>query len=106
MHLTLVPLTLFLLTRVPLRAAVLDGLIGNNTISELFVALARDLDTVEAKTPEDIYKSHLSGDKRETAAERVDSAKANLAATYVNAFVNAGYGQGERKHCGHYIYLQ
>ena len=50
---------------------------------------------MEAKTPEDVYKTHLSGDKRETAAERVDSAKANLAATYVNAFVNAGYGQGE-----------
>ena len=70
----------------------LDSIIGNAWLPELYAALARDLDTVEAKTPEDIYKSHLS-DKREGTAERLDSAKANLAATYVNAFVNAGYGQ-------------
>lgn len=58
---------------------------------ELYASLARDLDTVDPKGPEDIYKSHLAGDKRETS-ETVDSAKANLAASYVSGLVNAGYG--------------
>ena len=69
----------------------MDALIGNAHLPELYATLARDLDTVEPKAPEEIYKSHLAGDKRETT-EHVDSAKANLAATYVSAFVNAGYG--------------
>jgi 26S proteasome regulatory subunit N1 len=71
-----------------------DALIGNSTLSSLFAALAVDLDVLEPKSPEDIYKSHLSGaaDRRGEAA--VESAKQNLAATYVNAFVNAGYGTG------------
>lgn len=44
----------------------IDGLIGNNSLSELFAALARDLDVVEAKTPEDIYKTSLTGTSIET----------------------------------------
>ncbi len=53
------------------------------------VSLARDLDVYEAKTPEDIYKSHLTETR---AVKEVDSARANLASTFVNAFVNAGFG--------------
>jgi len=63
----------------------------NTKLNESFLALARELDIMEAKTPEDIYKSHLDGGNR--AAANVDSAKANLASTFVNAFVNAGFGQ-------------
>ena len=37
----------------------LDALVRNSTLSELFLALARDLQVLEPKTPEDIYKSHL-----------------------------------------------
>ena len=37
----------------------LNEIISNSRLSERFIALARDLDVVEAKTPEDIYKSHL-----------------------------------------------
>ena len=37
---------------------ILD-ILNNTRLSENFMALARDLDVVEAKTPEDIYKSHL-----------------------------------------------
>jgi len=40
---------------------------------------------------QDIYKTHLSEGKQQTAA-KVDSARANLASTIVNAFVNAGSG--------------
>ncbi len=34
--------------------------IGNCTLSEQFASLARELDVTEAKTPADIYKSHLA----------------------------------------------
>lgn len=40
------------------------------------------------KDPESIFKTHL--DERPVADANLDSAKQNLAKTYVNAFVNAG----------------
>ena len=70
-------------------------LINNEKISEFFVNLSRDLDVVEAKLPEDIYKSHLSetgGFTRSSSKVRVDSARGNLCDTFVNSFVNAGFG--------------
>lgn len=72
----------------------LDAVIGQHALSGLFATLARELDVMDAKTPEDIYKSHLSGDARvgEAAGASLDSARGNLASTYVNAFVNAGFG--------------
>jgi hypothetical protein len=47
---------------------------------------------MEAKTPEDIYKTS-STDNRNTFGANVDSARNNLASTFVNAFVNAAFGQ-------------
>jgi 26S proteasome regulatory subunit N1 len=75
----------------------LNELIGNAHLSEQFTKLAVDLDVMEAKTPEDIYKSHLAetggfSRRRDTGGAQVDSARANLASTFVNAFVNAGFG--------------
>ncbi|CAM9663790.1 unnamed protein product, partial [Ectocarpus sp. 6 AP-2014] len=77
-----------------------NEIIGNGSLSEHYLALARDLDVMEAKTPEDIYKSHLAESggvsrRRDGGAQQVDSARANLASTFVNAFVNAGYGQDQ-----------
>lgn len=74
-----------------------NDLIGNVDLSDKFLSLARDLDVMEAKTPEDIYKSHLSetagfSRSRESGAQPADSARHNLASTFVNSFVNAGYG--------------
>jgi len=66
----------------------LDEIIGNGKLSEMYMHLGRDLDVLEAKTPEDVYKNDTDG--RSTA---VDSARQNLASTFVNGFVNAGYGQ-------------
>ncbi|KAJ3283068.1 proteasome regulatory particle base subunit [Borealophlyctis nickersoniae] len=67
--------------------------IFNNTrLSEHFIALARDLDVMEPKIPEDIYKSHLENTRPGFSASNVDSARQNLASTFVNAFVNAGFG--------------
>lgn len=59
----------------------------NTRLSEQFLGLARDLEVLEPKTPEEIYKSNL--DSRGSGS--MDSARANLASTFVNAFVNAGY---------------
>ncbi|CAN0219074.1 unnamed protein product [Laminaria digitata] len=77
-----------------------NEIIGNGSLSEHYLALARDLDVMEAKTPEDIYKSHLAESggvsrRRDGGGQQVDSARANLASTFVNAFVNAGYGQDQ-----------
>jgi len=76
----------------------LNDLIGNAQLSEQFLKLAQDLDVMDAKTPEDIYKSHLAetggfSRRRDTGGVQVDSARANLASTFVNAFVNAGFGE-------------
>eukprot|EP00475_Leptophrys_vorax_P045448 TRINITY_DN9421_c0_g1_i3.p1 TRINITY_DN9421_c0_g1~~TRINITY_DN9421_c0_g1_i3.p1 ORF type:complete len:861 (+),score=124.07 TRINITY_DN9421_c0_g1_i3:114-2585(+) len=64
----------------------------NTRLCEGYLTLARDLDVMEPKLPEDIYKAHLI-DGRASQASTLDSARQNLAATFVNAFVNAGFGQ-------------
>jgi 26S proteasome regulatory subunit N1 len=76
---------------------LLNELVGNEKLSEHFLKLAQDLDVMDPKTPDDIYKSHLAATggfsrTRRDASAHVDSARANLASTFVNAFVNAGFG--------------
>ncbi|KAL5573576.1 hypothetical protein UlMin_023173 [Ulmus minor] len=71
---------------------LLQDIVNNAKLSEGYLNLARDIEVMEAKTPEDIYKAHLL-DGRASAGASVDSARQNLAATFVNAFVNAGFGQ-------------
>ncbi|XP_024533370.1 26S proteasome non-ATPase regulatory subunit 2 homolog A [Selaginella moellendorffii] len=71
---------------------VLQDIMNNTKLCEGYLTLARDLDVMEPKVPEDIYKAHLI-DGRASAGASVDSARQNLAATFVNAFVNAGFGQ-------------
>ena len=80
------------------EAEDLNEIIGNEKLSEEFLKVAQDLDVMDPKTPEDIYKSHLAetggfSRRRDAGGAVVDSARANLASTYVNAFVNAGFGQ-------------
>ncbi|KAL3509311.1 hypothetical protein ACH5RR_028712 [Cinchona calisaya] len=70
----------------------LQEIINNAKLSEGYLTLARDIEVMEPKSPEDIYKAHLL-DGRASAGASVDSARQNLAATFVNAFVNAGFGQ-------------
>ncbi|XP_010269892.1 PREDICTED: 26S proteasome non-ATPase regulatory subunit 2 homolog A-like isoform X2 [Nelumbo nucifera] len=70
----------------------LQDIINNTKLSEGYLTLARDIEVMEPKSPEDIYKVHLL-DGRASASANVDSARQNLAATFVNAFVNAGFGQ-------------
>jgi 26S proteasome regulatory subunit N1 len=71
--------------------ASLDEALRNARLSEYFKAACSDLSLTDPRVPEDIYKSHLESTKSVFGAA-VDSAKQNLASTFVNAFVNAGYG--------------
>ncbi|GKU96357.1 hypothetical protein SLEP1_g9598 [Rubroshorea leprosula] len=71
---------------------VCQEILNNARLSEGYLTLARDIEVMEPKSPEDIYKAHLL-DGRASAGASVDSARQNLAATFVNAFVNAGFGQ-------------
>lgn len=52
------------------------------------------LDIMEAKLPEDVFKTWLEPipPRLQILGESMDSAKQNLAASFVNGFVNAGFG--------------
>jgi 26S proteasome regulatory subunit N1 len=67
----------------------MDSCSRNVWLSEHFMRLAEELGVKEPKSPEDIYKSHLEN-TRPGLAGGVDSARMNLANTFVSAFVNAG----------------
>ncbi|KAI0076507.1 26S proteasome regulatory complex non-ATPase subcomplex Rpn1 subunit [Panus rudis PR-1116 ss-1] len=61
--------------------------LSNTRLSQFFKEFGKELGVLEPKSLEDVYKSHL-----ENRTANVDSARANLAGTFVNAFVNAGFG--------------
>ncbi|TGZ85446.1 26S proteasome regulatory complex, non-ATPase subcomplex, Rpn1 subunit [Ascodesmis nigricans] len=63
--------------------------LNNERMSDHFLSLGKELNILDPKTPEDIYKSHLENTRGPSAA--VDSAKQNLASSFVNGFVNAGF---------------
>jgi 26S proteasome regulatory subunit N1 len=63
--------------------------LGNVKLSTHFRNFGKAVGVEDAKVPEDIYKSHLEQTRTAVSA---DSARANLASTFVNAFVNAGFG--------------
>ena len=65
---------------------------SNTKFPEYFKLLAKELNILEPKLPEDIYKSHLES-SRTAGLTNIDSARHNLASAFVNAFVNAGFGQ-------------
>eukprot|EP00304_Pavlova_gyrans_P002895 CAMPEP_0206057206 /NCGR_PEP_ID=MMETSP1466-20131121/43897_1 /ASSEMBLY_ACC=CAM_ASM_001126 /TAXON_ID=44452 /ORGANISM="Pavlova gyrans, Strain CCMP608" /LENGTH=927 /DNA_ID=CAMNT_0053432475 /DNA_START=81 /DNA_END=2864 /DNA_ORIENTATION=+ len=83
----------FLLSRQQVRPELKDESLGDiaagTHLSENYLNLARELDVVEPKLPDDIYKTYL---ERKGASSNFDSARQNLASTFVNAFVNAGFG--------------
>lgn len=65
--------------------------LGNTRLSTAFREFGKELGVADAKSLEDVYKSHLEN-TRPGATANVDSARGNLAGTFVNAFVNAGFG--------------
>ncbi len=46
---------------------------------------------MEPRLPEEIYKSHLEEKRGAAHKENLDSAKENLASTFVNGFVDAPF---------------
>nr|XP_019047227.1 26S proteasome regulatory subunit N1 [Kwoniella bestiolae CBS 10118]OCF26157.1 26S proteasome regulatory subunit N1 [Kwoniella bestiolae CBS 10118] len=67
---------------------VLDCL-GNVKLSTHFKNFGKAVGVEEPRALEDIYKSHLEPNR---TTQTADSARQNLASTFVNAFVNAGFG--------------
>ncbi|KAI3381221.1 hypothetical protein SNEBB_002698 [Seison nebaliae] len=68
-------------------AEELKEILSQSHLNNNFMALATELDIKEAKKPDDIYKTYL-----ETRTMDRESAMENLADTFVNGFVNAGFG--------------
>lgn len=72
----------------PLEDQALVDCLTNTQLSTHFVDFGKELSVYDPKTPEDVYKTHL-----ETGhTQLIDSARGNLANAFVNAFVNAGFG--------------
>ena len=65
--------------------------LSNTKLPDHFKSLAKELNILDPKTTEDIYKSHLES-SRVAGLTNVDSARHNLASAFVNAFANAGFG--------------
>ncbi|XP_044759668.1 26S proteasome non-ATPase regulatory subunit 2-like [Coccinella septempunctata] len=72
----------------------LTAILGNNHLSSNFLTFARELDIMDPKTPEDVYKIWLEPATPyfSILGDNIDSARQNLASSFVNGFVNAGFG--------------
>lgn len=69
----------------------LQECLNNTRLPDHFKALAKELNILDPKTTDDIYKTHLES-TRTAGLTNTDSARHNLASAFVNAFVNAGFG--------------
>ncbi|PIS52793.1 hypothetical protein CJI97_002444 [Candidozyma auris] len=65
-------------------------IISNVKLPTFYSYLVKELNLLDPKVPEDVYKSHLENTR--FGFGQIDSAKQNLAASFVNAFLNLGYG--------------
>ncbi len=63
--------------------------LGNVKLSSHFRNFGKAVDVEQPRSVEDIYKAHLEPTR---TTHNTDSARHNLASTFVNAFVNAGFG--------------
>ena len=77
--------------RIPVDLAndELQNIVNNSILSKQFQNLAKELEILEPKVPEDIYKSHLQDSLR--VPVKMDTARQNLASVFVNAFVNIAF---------------
>lgn len=69
-----------------------QDLIWNSNLSEKYHYLVKELNLLEPKVPEDVYKSHLESSSFRHSSSKFDTAKQNLATSFVNSFLNLGYG--------------
>ena len=58
---------------------------------DYFKTLAKTLELLEPKHPEDVFKSHLE-EKKGQNAKKIESSKINMAFSIASAFINAGFG--------------
>ena len=72
----------------PLQPDDILACLGNVALTKHFKSFGKAVGVEEPRSIEDIYKSHLEQTRTNVNA---DSARNNLAATFVNAFVNAGF---------------
>lgn len=71
----------------------LQRLVSGSKTSPFFRLLAKELDVLEPKEPEDVFKRHLEDPHgRRARLAGLESAQQNLASSFVNAFVNCGFG--------------
>lgn len=71
----------------------LQRLASGSKTSPFFRLLAKELDVLEPKEPEDVFKRHLEDPHgRRARLAGLESAQQNLASSFVNAFVNCGFG--------------
>ena len=64
--------------------------LNNTQLQNHFKSLAKELNILDPRMPEDIYKTHLENNR--SGSSVADSSRHNLASAFVNAFVNAGFG--------------
>lgn len=60
-------------------------IMSNSMLSEFFIILCKDLETLAPKAPKEIYKGMI-----EDKSDKIDSAQLNLGDSFVNGFVNIG----------------
>ncbi|GFN96227.1 26S proteasome non-ATPase regulatory subunit 2 [Plakobranchus ocellatus] len=70
----------------------LREIIANGQLNQHFLTLARELDIMDPKDPDDIYKTHLEPNRSSIGPSNLDSARQNLASSFVNGMVNAAFG--------------
>ena len=58
--------------------------------SEYFKSLAKTLELLEPKHPEDVFKSHLEDKKIQK--KKIESSRINMAYSIASSFINAGFG--------------
>ena len=75
----------------PIEDTELLDCLYNTHLSAHFIDFGKELSVYEPKSLDDVYKTHLET-SRASLSTAVDSARGNLANAFVNAFVNAGFG--------------
>lgn len=70
----------------------INKIIGNNKLSEYYKLVAKDLQVMDPKTVEQVTKSNYEDKGNVLGAGTVDSYKKLISETYINSFVNFGFG--------------
>ena len=66
-------------------------ILRNYKQTDYYKTLAKTLELLEPKHPEDVFKSHLE-DKKSNKNKKIESSKINMAYSIASAFINAGFG--------------